>query len=84
MRTARRVGSGSGPGFGRARHGRVYRGSRKRLREIKWSEHSPIEFWAFVALVLVSVFIVILVIVRYASVSHQTPTLSKPVAGMSR
>jgi hypothetical protein len=44
----------------RARRGssrRAYRGSRKRLRRLKWYRHSSIEIWLFFAFVLFLLFI---------------------------
>jgi hypothetical protein len=32
---------------------RVYRGSRKRLRQIKWQDHTPLELCVFTGVVLV-------------------------------
>ena len=47
-----------GPGNGlHAGAGKVYRGSRKRVRRIKWWENSPLEFWIFVVLILFMLFV---------------------------
>ncbi len=46
-------------GLGRPGAGKTYRGSRKRLRRITWSEHTPVEFWIYVVLLLVVLLIVI-------------------------
>lgn len=48
--------SGSGPHLSRPGAGHVYRGSRKRLRRIKWHEHTSVEFWIFVVLMLLMLF----------------------------
>jgi hypothetical protein len=49
-----RVPSFSGPPHTRQRHPpRAWRGSRKRLRRIKFRENTSVEFWIFVALVIV-------------------------------
>lgn len=46
----------SASGHEGGRPGKVYRGSRKRLRRIKWYEHTSVEFWIFVALMLLMLF----------------------------
>jgi hypothetical protein len=49
MPAAHHYGSGNGP---RAGAGKVYRGSRKRVRRIKWLENNSVEFWILVVLLL--------------------------------
>ncbi len=39
-----------GPHRARSHGVGVYRGSRKRLRQLKWYEHTSIEFWVVVVL----------------------------------
>jgi len=53
MASARRFTVGRGPQLGRAGAGKIYRGSRTRLRRIKWYQHTPTEFWIFVVLMIV-------------------------------
>ena len=45
----------SGPDFSRPRAGRTYRGSAKRIRRIKWQEHTPASFVALLVAGLVMV-----------------------------
>jgi hypothetical protein len=70
MPSARQYLSGNHSHFGRPGHGRVYRGSRKRLRRIKWYEHTSIEFWIFVLLLLLMVFVAIPWLIRHPPVHH--------------
>jgi hypothetical protein len=50
-----RVSTG-GPQQNRPGTSKVFRGSKKRLQRIKWYEHTSIEFWVFVVLVLLMLF----------------------------
>ena len=59
MASARRLIVGHGPHLRRAGAGKIYRGSRRRLRRIKWHEHTPAEFWIFVVLVIVMLIVLI-------------------------
>jgi hypothetical protein len=57
--------STSGPHAARPGAGKVYRGSRKRLKRVKWRENTPIEFWVLVALLLVALFVIIPWMIRH-------------------
>jgi hypothetical protein len=57
--------STSGPHAARPGGGKIYRGSRKRLKRIKWRENTPIEFWVLVALLLVALFVIIPWMIRH-------------------
>jgi hypothetical protein len=59
MPSARQNPARSGPHLSRPGAAKVYRGSRKRLRGIKWHEHTPVAFWIFVALVIMMLFLLI-------------------------
>jgi hypothetical protein len=59
--------SGAGPDLGMPGRAKVYRGSRKRLRRIKWYEHTPVEVWILVVLLLVVLCVVI------STMIHQLP-----------
>jgi hypothetical protein len=48
----------------------VYRGSRKRLRRIKWHKHTSVEFWIFVVLMLLMLFGGIPWMIRHAPEHH--------------
>src|SRR5437773_2219597 len=58
MRGAQHRVSGGGPQLARPRAGRVYRGSAKRIRRIKWRDHTPREF---VVLVILGIAMVVLI-----------------------
>jgi hypothetical protein len=45
--------------------GKIYRGSRRRLRRIKWHEHTPTEFWIFVGPVIVMLIVLILWLTKH-------------------
>jgi hypothetical protein len=49
--------SGGGPQTSRPGSGLLYRGSRKRLERITWYENTSIEFWIFVVLMLLALFL---------------------------
>lgn len=60
-------GSGSGP---RAGASKVYRGSRKRVRRIKWWENTSVEFWVFVVLILVMLFVGVPWLIKHPPDDH--------------
>jgi len=47
MTGARQHLSRSGSQLGRPGAGKTYEGLAKRLRHIKWYEHTPVEFWIY-------------------------------------
>jgi hypothetical protein len=72
MASARRFTVGHGPHLSRAGAGKIYRGSRRRLRRIKWHEDTPTEFWIFVVLVIVMLIVLILWLTKHPPPeSHQ-------------
>ena len=74
MTGARQYLSHSGPHLGRPGAGKTYRGSRKRLRRIKWQEHTPVEFWIYLVLLLVVRLLVILSLIKHLPPEHQHGT----------
>jgi uncharacterized iron-regulated membrane protein len=54
----------------RAGAGSVYRGSRKRVRRLKWQEHTSVEFWIFVILMLIMLFVGIPWLIRHPPETH--------------
>jgi hypothetical protein len=56
MSPARRHYVDDAPHLSRPGAGKVFRGSRKRLRRMKWYEHTSVEFWIFVVLTLLMLF----------------------------
>lgn len=60
-------GSGIGP---RAGAGKVYRGSRKRARRIKWLENTSVEFWIFVVVMLVMLFVGVPWLIQHPPTDH--------------
>jgi hypothetical protein len=55
---------GGGPHGGRSHGEKVYRGSRRRVRRIKWSDTTP-EFWIFVVLVIFLFFVIVPWMIRH-------------------
>jgi H+/Cl- antiporter ClcA len=74
MTGARQHLSHSGPHLGRPGAGKTYRGSRKRLRRIKWYEHTPVEFWIYLVLLLVVLLIVIPWLIKHPPPEHHHGT----------
>ena len=66
--------SHSGPHLGRPGAGKTYRGSRKRLRRIKWYEHTPVEFRIYLLRLLVVLLIVIAWLIKYPPLEHHHGT----------
>ena len=62
------------PHPGRPGAGKTYRGSRKRLRRIKWQEHTPVEFWIYLVLMLVALLIVIPWLIKHPPPEHHHGT----------
>jgi hypothetical protein len=60
MAGGRRSGSHCSAHLGRTGAGRIYRGSAKRIRRIKWREHTPLGFAAFM-FVLVAIMIGVII-----------------------
>jgi hypothetical protein len=48
----------------------MYRGSRKRLRRMRWRQNMPVEFWILVAVLLAALFIIVPWIIRHPSAHH--------------
>jgi hypothetical protein len=59
------MGRTEGPHTSRPGYRQLDRGSRRRLRRLKWREHTPTEFWIMVAVVLVIFLIAVQAIIRY-------------------
>jgi H+/Cl- antiporter ClcA len=74
MPVARRHPSGSGPHFRRPGDGKIYRGSRKQLRRIKWQQHTPVECWIYLALLLVVLLIVMAWLIKHPPPVHHHGT----------
>ena len=66
--------SHGGSNLGRSGAGKTYRGSRKRLRRIKWQEHTPVEFWIYLVLMLVALLIVIPWLIKHPPPEHHHGT----------
>lgn len=62
MPAARHYGHSAGPHPG---VGKAYRGSRKRVRRIKWWENTSVEFWILVALLLLMLFVGVPWLIRH-------------------
>jgi type II secretory pathway component PulM len=60
--------------LGRPGAGKVYRGSRKRLRRLKWREHTPAEFWILVVIVIVMLLVVIPWLINHPPAEHHHET----------
>jgi uncharacterized iron-regulated membrane protein len=58
---------------------RTYRGSRKRLRRLKWYKHSSIEFWLFLVIVLFLLFVGVPWMINHPEAGHHRPS-SSPMA----
>ena len=65
--------SGAGPHFARAGAGRVYRGSAKRIRRIKWRDHTPREFVVLVILGVAMVLVLISWLIMHPDTGHHHP-----------
>jgi len=70
MPVARHDGHPSGP---RSGAGQVYRGSRKRVRRIKWWENTSVELWILVVLMLLMLFVGVPWLVRHPPADHHEP-----------
>lgn len=70
MTGARQHLSRSRPHLGRPGAGKTYRGSRKRLRRIKWYEHTPVEFWIYLVLLLLVLLIMIFSLIKHPPPEH--------------
>jgi hypothetical protein len=60
----------SGPHFSGSRCGRTYRGSLKRVRRIKWQEHTPPSFVAFAAAGIATIVLLISWLVTHPEAGH--------------
>jgi hypothetical protein len=62
--------------------GKVYRGSHRRLRRIKWQDNTSTELWLFVVLILIMVFVGIPWLITHPplkrSHSSEVPALTHP------
>jgi hypothetical protein len=63
--------SDSGPQASGPRPGRVYRGSRKRVRRIRFRDNWAVELWILVAVLLFVLFVVVPWLVRHPPLDHQ-------------
>jgi hypothetical protein len=48
---------GGGPHPSHGRPEKTYRGSKRRLKRIRWRDNTPLEFWIFVVLMLLMLFV---------------------------
>jgi hypothetical protein len=62
--------SSSGPHSAGSHPGRVYRGSPKRVRRIRFRGNWAIEVWVLVAVILFTLFVVVPWLVRHPSSDH--------------
>jgi len=62
--------SATGPQAPGPRPGKVYRGSRKRLRRIRLRDNWSVELWIFLAVMLFTLFVVVPWIVRHPPSDH--------------
>jgi hypothetical protein len=75
MRTVRYYPTGGGPRRGTQRRGKLYRGSRHRIRRLKWHEHTSIEFWVVVAFILFVLFFGIPWLIKHPiDLHHRKPS----------
>ena len=70
MGSARRLTVGHGPHLSRPGAGKIYRGSRRRLRRIKWRDHTPAEFWLFVVFMLLILIVLIPWLIKHPPPAH--------------
>jgi len=70
MPAVRQHASRSGPYGNRPGVRKGYRGSRKRLRRIRWREHTTVEVWIFVVLLLFMLFVGISWLIRHPPADH--------------
>jgi hypothetical protein len=61
----------SGPPFSASRRGRPYRGSPRRIRRIRWQEHTPPSFVIFVVASLVVAMLLISWLMTHPQADHQ-------------
>ena len=54
--------------------GKLYRGSRKRIRRLKWQEHTPVDLWTLAALTLVMSLVLISWLSTHAAGDHHHST----------
>jgi hypothetical protein len=69
----------SGPHLSGGRGSKTYRGSRKRIRQIKWREHTSIEFWVFVVFMLFLLFVGIPWMIKHPIDHHHEPSSTATV-----
>jgi hypothetical protein len=63
--------SAGGPQTSGPRPGKVYRGSRKRVRRIRFRDNWPVELWILVAVILFMLFVVVPWLVQHPPPDHQ-------------
>jgi hypothetical protein len=64
--------STSGPQAAGPRPGRAYRGSRKRVRRIRFRDNWAVELWILVAVILFVLFVLVPWLVQHPPVDHQS------------
>jgi hypothetical protein len=64
-------GSANGPQASGLRSGKVYRGSRRRVRRIRFRGNWAVELWILVAVILFVLFVVVPWLVQHPPVDHQ-------------
>lgn len=84
MPATRHYASDTGPYARRGRSGKVYHGSRKRVRQIKWRDSTPLGFWMFVILMLLLLLVGIPWLIQHPAEEHHrtngAPLMSRLVA----
>jgi hypothetical protein len=66
-----RASNERGPQASGPRPGKVYRGSRKRVRRIRFRDNWAVELWLLVAVILFVLFVVVPWLVQHPPVDHQ-------------
>jgi hypothetical protein len=61
---------GEGPHGARPGAGKLYRGSRKRVRRIKWRENTSVEFWIFVVLIVFMLLVGVPWLIKHPPADH--------------
>jgi heme/copper-type cytochrome/quinol oxidase subunit 2 len=70
MAARRGFAAGDGRCASLARQPKVYRGSRKRIRRIRWRENTTFEFWVFVVAILLMLILGVLSLINHSNDRH--------------
>ncbi len=65
--------SGGGSNLGRPRAGRIYRGSAKRIRRIKWRDYTPREFVVLMVVGIAVVLVLMSWLMTHPDTGHRHP-----------